>query len=161
MGVVRGGTPASRSSDCVQANKPTATQKLVETDAKARHENAELHRGIEAGRADINKQRDLLERERREIANQRHRDPIVAESIKAAVALLVAALPLVVCLFILRGLFQKFEDEAMVDLLVEELISQQPLLGNLLSRETAAQPGSLPVGQRIALPHSDRHSGNG
>jgi hypothetical protein len=132
-----------------------ATQKLVEADAEARQENTQLHREIEAERAGLNQQRDALEQERREIADQRNRDPIVAESIQAAVALIVAALPLVVCLFLLRGLFHKSDDEAMADVLVEELISHQSLLGEplfrTLPRQTPPEALQSPVPARIAL----------
>jgi hypothetical protein len=59
-----------------------ATDKLVEDDAKSRTEHIELYRQIEAERS-VNQQRDALEQERRQIAQQRNRDPIVADSILA------------------------------------------------------------------------------
>src|SRR5580704_15161 len=58
-----------------------ATNRLVEADAKSRTENVEIHRQIEAERSGVNQQRDALEQERRQIAAERNRDPIVAESI--------------------------------------------------------------------------------
>jgi hypothetical protein len=94
-----------------------ATKKLVEADAQSRHENSQLQHEFQSERSGIDQQRDALEEERREIASQRNRDPIVAESIKTAAGLIVAALPLIVCLFLLRGLFQKSDDEAVADVL--------------------------------------------
>src|ERR1700685_1393054 len=76
-----------------------ATNRLIEADAKSRTENVALHRQIEVERAGVNQQHDALEQERREIATDRIRDPIVAESIRTAAALIAAILPLVVCLF--------------------------------------------------------------
>jgi hypothetical protein len=105
-----------------------ATQKLVEADAQTRQEAIQLQHEIQTERSGINEQRDVLEQERRQIAEQRNRDPIVAESIKSAVGLIVAALPLVVCLFVLRGLFHKSDDAAMADVLIEELFTHEPLL---------------------------------
>ena len=100
-----------------------ATGKLVEADAQSRRENIQLQHEIQSERSGINQQRDYLEQERRQIAEQRGRDPIMAESIQSAVGLIVAALPLVVCLFVLRDLFHKSDDEAMADVLVEELVA--------------------------------------
>jgi hypothetical protein len=58
---------------------------------------------------------------------QRNCDPIVAESIKTVAGLIVAALPLIVCVFLLRGLFHKSDDEAVADVLIEELVARHPL----------------------------------
>src|ERR1700722_11758934 len=104
-----------------------ATNKLVEADAQSRHDNAQLQHELQSERIGISRQRDALEQERREIAEQRNRDPIVAESIKTVAGLLVAALPLIVCLFLSRGMFRKSDDEVVADLLIEELIARQPL----------------------------------
>jgi hypothetical protein len=110
-----------------------ATDRLVEADAKSRAENIELHRQIEAERSGVNQQRDALEQER-QIAQERNRDPIVADSILAVGGLIAAILRLLVCLFLLRGLFHKSDQEALADVLVEDLVSRQPLL----SRPAAA-----------------------
>jgi hypothetical protein len=106
-----------------------ATDKLVEADAKSRIENIELHRQLEAERSGVNQQRDALEQERRQIAADRNRDPIVAESIAAAAGLIAALLPLLVCLVLLRGLFHKPDGEALAEILIEDLVSEHPLLG--------------------------------
>jgi hypothetical protein len=131
-----------------------ATKKLVEADAQSRHETGQLQRELQSERSGISQQRDALEQERREIAHQRNRDPIVAESIKAAAGLIVAALPLVVCVFLLRGLFRKSDDEAVADVLIEELVARQPLLA--LSANgilpSAAVPKSLPSRDAKAPP---------
>jgi hypothetical protein len=105
-----------------------ATDKLVEADAKSRTEHIELHRQIEAERSGVNQQRDALEQERRQIADQRNRDPIVADSILAVGGLIAAILPLLVCLFLLRGLFHRSDQEALAEVLIEDLVSRQPLL---------------------------------
>jgi hypothetical protein len=105
-----------------------ATDKLIEADAKSRTEHIELHRQIESERSGVNQQRDALEQERRQIAQERNRDPIVADSILAVGGLIAAILPLLVCLFLLRGLFYKSDQEALAEVLVEDLVSRQPLL---------------------------------
>ena len=121
-----------------------ATKRLVEADAKGRTENLELHRRIEVERSGVNEQRDALEQERRQIAAQRNRDPIIAESIELAAGLIAAVLPLLVCLYLLRGLFDKpATRQPLAELLVEDLVSRQTLLGNpaaLILPETAGNP---------------------
>lgn len=134
-----------------------ATNRLVEADAKSRAENLTLHRQIEVERADVNQQRDALEQERRQIAAERNRDPIIAESIQLAAGLIAAVLPLLVCLYLLRGLFDKPDQDALAELLVEDLLSRQPLLGNsdlLNLPETGGNP-RLPAGP----PAEDRPTG--
>ena len=124
-----------------------ATSKLVQADAQGRKENSELHRQIELQRSSLNQQRDALEEERRQIAEQRNRDPIVAESIRAGAGLFAAILPLLVCLVLLRGLFYRSDDDALTDLLIEELVTQQPLLddfGSPSSDESRTPHGLLP-----------------
>jgi hypothetical protein len=125
-----------------------ATNRLVEADAKSRTENLALHRQIEVERAAVNQQRDALEQERRQIAAERNRDPIIAESIQLAAGLIAAVLPLLVCLYLLRGLFDKPDQDALAELLIEDLVSRQPLLGNsaaLNLPETGGNP-RLPAG---------------
>ncbi len=107
-----------------------ATKKLVEADAKGRTENLEMHRQIEVERSGVNEQRNALELERRQIAAQRNRDPIIAESIQVTAGLIAAVLPLLVCLFLLRGLFDKPDQDALAELLIEDLVSREPLLGH-------------------------------
>jgi hypothetical protein len=128
-----------------------ATNKLVEADAKSRTENNDLHRQIESERSGVNRQRDALEQERREIALDRHRDPIIAESIQGTAAIIAAILPLLVCLFLLHGLFHRSDEEAIADVLIEDLVSQHPLIG-------ASEATLLPESQadlRLAAESSD------
>jgi hypothetical protein len=105
-----------------------ATKSLVEADAQGRKETIELHRQIEAERSGVNEQRDVLEQERRQVAAQRNRDPIIAETILAAAGLIAAILPLAVCVHLLRGLFHKSDNEAMAEVLMQELVAKRPLL---------------------------------
>jgi hypothetical protein len=135
-----------------------ATKKLVEADAQSRRDHIQLQQNLQTERTGINQQREALEGERREIADQRNRDPIVAESIKTAAGLIVAALPLVICLLLVRGLFHKPDDEAVADVLVEELLAHDPILAGLnhskLRAESASQAGTrltLEPAPRIAV----------
>ncbi len=62
-----------------------------------------LHQGIQQERAHLDQQHDDLEAQRREIAEQRIRAPLVAESIQSTALLLACLLPLLICAYALRA----------------------------------------------------------
>lgn len=111
-----------------------ASRELVESDARSRRELVEfqsrLQQELQAERQELNHQRDALEHERREIAHQRHRDPLLATAIIQAVTLIVAVLPVVLLILLLRLSHQENSGQVqMSELLVEELLDRQtPLL---------------------------------
>jgi hypothetical protein len=132
-----------------------ATKKLVEAEAQSRREHIQLQQGLQAERSGINQQRDALEQERREMAGQRNRDPIVAESIKTAAGLILAAFPLVICLLLVRGLFHKSDDEVVADVLVEELLVHNAILAGLDHPKPPAKSHSQ-AGLRLACEQPPR-----
>lgn len=108
-----------------------ASKHLVEADSQARREliraNSSMQADIEFARANLDSQRDLLESERCEIAQQRQRDPVIAEAIGAVGLTLACLLPLLLAGYIIRCLRQNLDsDEALSELLVMELASDQP-----------------------------------
>ena len=110
-----------------------AAQQLVQSDAEARAEliaaQERLTGQLDQQRAAIDAGRDRLEQERRQISEQRHRDPIVAASIQTAGLLAAAVLPLLVCVYIFHQLGRGEPDDAAVaELLVHELVTDQPRL---------------------------------
>jgi hypothetical protein len=108
-----------------------ASKRLVEADSQARQEmlqaQAALQDEIQLARNNVDRQRDLLESERREIADQRHRDPIVAESSGAVGLGIACLLPLVLAGYIVHCLRRNMEsDEALSELLITEIAGEQP-----------------------------------
>jgi len=108
-------------------------QQLVQSDAEARTEmiaaQERLTSQLNQQRAAIDAGRDQLEQERRRLAEQRHRDPIVAASIQAVGLLAAALLPLLVCVYIIRQISRSEPDDAAVaELLVHELVTERPCL---------------------------------
>jgi hypothetical protein len=80
-------------------------------------------------RAAIDAGPDQLEQERRQLAEQRHRDPILAASIHTVGLIAAALLPLLVCVYIIRQIGRSEPDDAAVaELLVHELVTDQPCL---------------------------------
>ena len=110
-----------------------AAKEMVASDAEARAEMIAAHDRLNGQlneqRGTIDAGHDALEEERRQIAEQRHRDPIVATSIQTVGLIIACLLPLLVCVFIIRQMSRTEPDDAAVaELLVCELTSDQPRL---------------------------------
>jgi hypothetical protein len=129
-----------------------ASRQLVEGDAKARREMAAMHRDLQTGlqseRKNIDRQHDELEKERRQIAAQRHRDPIVAQAIIQVGGYLAAVLPLVFVIVLLRAVRNEDPEALVGELLLQEFTSERPLL--IDSQWTA--PAALERERQAALP---------
>jgi hypothetical protein len=122
-----------------------ASKRLVEADSQARQEmlqaQAALQEEIQVARNNVDRQRDLLESERREISDRRYRDPIVAESIGAVGLTIACLLPLLLAGYIVHCLRRNTDsDEVLSELLVRELAGEQPgLLTSSLNRAARLQ----------------------
>ena len=77
---------------------------------------------------DLGRQQDELEADRRALAAQRHIDPIVAGAITTTGLLLACLLPLVLCWYLLHRGPDDNIDAAVSELLIQDLVSEQPLL---------------------------------
>ena len=123
-------------------------KELVEHDAEARREliaaQQELTSQLNGQQSAIYTGHEQLEQDRREIAEQRHRDPIIAAVIQDFGLFIACLLPLVVAVFVIRQMQSQEPDHAAVaELLVLELTADEPRL----------LPG--PMSQRHALIHDD------
>jgi hypothetical protein len=113
----------------LQQEVAEGSHKLVEADAKAREELTTLQHDLRSDQAEIGHQRDQLEAERRGIAAQRNRDPIIAAAIMNTGLVLACLLPLLVCVYVLWCVGKSRDsDEAVTELLVEELVTDHPRL---------------------------------
>nr|MBC8288760.1 hypothetical protein [Planctomycetota bacterium] len=81
-------------------------KELVEHDAEARREliaaQQELTSQLNDQQATVDAGRGQLEQDRREIAEQRHRDPIVATAIQNTGLVIACLLPLIVAVYVIR-----------------------------------------------------------
>jgi predicted small lipoprotein YifL len=123
-------------------------KELVEHDAEARREliaaQQELTSQLNGQQSAIHTGHQQLEQDRREIAEQRHREPITAAAIQNIGLTLACLLPLVVAVFVIRQMQSQEPDHAAVaELLILEMTADEPRL----------LPG--PMSQRHALNHDD------
>ena len=112
-----------------QAEVAEASRQLVEADAKARTETVALQRELQQGQDELGRQRDQLENDRRQYADQRNRDPIIANTILDVGMIFACLLPLALCIFLVLGLRDKSQtDSDLADVLVQEIVSDEPFL---------------------------------
>jgi len=110
-----------------------AAKEMVEHDAEARREliaaQQELTSQLNGQQSAIYTGHEQLEQDRREIAEQRHRDPIVAAVIQNFGLVIACLLPLLVSVFVIRQMQSQEPDHAaVVELLTLELTSGEPRL---------------------------------
>ncbi len=122
------GAVVRESSQLVEAAK-----ELVEHDAQTRREmiaaQSELTSQLNQQQAVVYAGRDQLEQERQQIAEKRHRDPIIAMAIENTGLAIACLLPLVICFFVIRQMQTQEPDHAAVaELLIQEFSSDQPRL---------------------------------
>jgi len=109
-----------------------ASQSLVEKDAESRREFATMHsvaqQSLFAERQKLDQHKALLEDERREIAKQRHRDPLIATALLQASTLVICSLPILLVLAVYQKAQQEPADACLNDILLSEFASEQALL---------------------------------
>jgi hypothetical protein len=110
-----------------------ASRQLVTADAEARREllaaQGKIQQQLQAQQADVLRQRDALEQERRDLATQRGRDPIIAQAIGALGVTLGCLLPLLLAAHIWSSAQRGSADaDALVDYLTCELVADEPTL---------------------------------
>ena len=125
-----------------------AAKNLVEHDAEARREliaaQQELTFQLNEQQSAIYTGHERLEQDRRDIAEQRHRDPIIAAVIQNIGLVIACLLPLLVAVQVIWQMQSQEPDHAAVaELLTLDLTSEEPLLlpGPRLRQGTLAQEG--------------------
>lgn len=154
---------ARQSEAVIQENQriAEAARELVAKDAEARQEmvraQRELQGALQSEQSGIDEQRAMLDQERREIAKQRLRDPVIAETIRSIGTLIVCLVPLIVAAYALSRMGQaQPESEELAELLVRELAGDNPTL--LLSRRPPALedlPGDLSDDAADSVPNDE------
>jgi hypothetical protein len=110
-----------------------AAKQLITRDAEARREliaaQADMTSQLNQQQSALHTGHDRLEQDRREIASQRHRDPIIAAVIHNCGLVIACLLPLLVAVLVIRQMQSQEPDHAAVaELLTLELTSDEPRL---------------------------------
>jgi len=105
------------------------TQQLIKAESAVQDDATQLEQQLHAERSALDRQRAGLDDERRDLAAERQRTPMIAESIKGVALLVASALPLVICWYLARALFLSAgEDSTAAEILLEQLAMREPLL---------------------------------
>ena len=111
-----------------QAEQNREMAQLNREVAQAHQDLIGLQHNLEEQQVQVNRQRDQLESERRAIARQRHRDPIIAAAISNVGLVLACLIPLALAGYMLYCLRDRSDDEAVGELLIQELTTDRPLV---------------------------------
>ena len=120
-----------------------ASRHLIENDSRARRDmiaaHTTLQKELQTERANINQQLSELESERREIARQRGRDPIIANAISCIGLTLACLLPLLLAGYVIYSLNRSSDDsDALSEMLVLEITAEKPKLLPMVPRSVTA-----------------------
>lgn len=144
---------AEQNQEMIRLNREVAqsNQRLIEADAQARQEVLQVQRDLIArdteGRQQLNalqqavqttvsqertsldRQHEKLDDERKEIAKQRNRDPLVAAAITGFAVVLACLAPIVLAVYLLRTVHrQEPSDAELAELLLQEIASDKSVL---------------------------------
>ena len=128
------------------------SQQLVKADAQSRGELIDLQHSLRHDQAEIGRQRDALEAERIEIAQDRLTDSQVSSSLMALAVILAALAPLVLAGISLLGLWREPTREEEGHILIEELskdliVNDDPSLPLLIHEPDHPPAGSSEDGR--------------
>ncbi|QDU30686.1 hypothetical protein ETAA8_58330 [Anatilimnocola aggregata] len=114
---------AAQNERMAEASQTVAlgSQQLVVADAQARRELIDLQHELRRDQAGIAEQRDVLEVERREVAQARHKESLLTSGLTAVGTLLATLAPLVLAAISLIGLWRETTKEEEGQVLIEEL----------------------------------------
>jgi len=90
--------------------------------------NAELQQSLHEERVMVSRQRDQLEKDRKTLAAQRHRAPIIAAAITHVGMTVACLMPLLVCWWLLRQYLDVPQDQIIADAIILDLVADKPLL---------------------------------
>jgi hypothetical protein len=114
----------------LQKQVAEGSKRLIEADAQSREKFLAMQDNLRSDQAAIGKQRDALEADRREIAAERNRDPIIAATIMEVGQYLACLLPLILASYLVYAMRHTAnQDDALVaEFLVTDAVAEHPLL---------------------------------
>ncbi len=130
----------NRAMAALNRDVAVATRRIAEEQAKARQSYVDAQEQLQKQRMELDHRLDGLDEERRQIARERHRDPIIAAAIFQLGLIAACLSPLVLCWALLNGDRSDSSETELNELLVEDLVAEHP---RLLPRPEK-QPKELP-----------------
>jgi hypothetical protein len=100
-------------------------QNSVQQQAQQNAALAKADEDLHAERTSLNEQQASLEEDRREIADQRVRDPLIANALETIGLILACLTPLLICVYALKQAGGASPEQELGSLLVEELTADE------------------------------------
>ena len=131
---------AQQNQEMAHLNREVAegTKRLVEGQAEA-------DQRFQSMQQDLHAQRDQLETERRQQAETRQRDSLLAPVLTTLGVLLVCSLPLIVCWKLLTGLGNESAEATIAQLLIDDVIGPNGTASSVGEEWAALQAPQAPV----------------
>ena len=123
-------------------------RKLVEADAEARADFVAMHSEMQDQQAEVGRQRDQLEEDRRMWAAYRRSDPMIATALTTTGLVIACVLPLVVCWYLLAHRSTGEDDALVSEVLIQDIVSHEPVFlpppgeQQLLGHSTRSTPAT-------------------
>ena len=123
-------------------------RKLVEANAEARGEFVAMQGELQEQQAEVGRQRDQLEEDRRTWAAYRRSDPMIASAITTTGLVIACVLPLVVCWYLLARQPSGEDDALVSEVLIQDIVSDEPVFlpapgeQQLLGHSTRSTPAT-------------------
>jgi L-rhamnose isomerase len=119
---------AEQSRDMARLQQQVAdgVKELVANDAEARREWIGVKHDLHESLAEVGKQRDALEAERRTMAAVRVREPILASAIETLGLVIAGLVPLLAAVYALRQCSNEPADTAATAFLIHRLTTEHP-----------------------------------
>jgi hypothetical protein len=114
--------------DSPDARLAAFAEKSVDQQAQQNAALAKTTEDVHVERSSLNQQQEALEEDRRDIASQRVREPLIANALVAVGLLLACLAPLLICVYALKQAGESPPEQELGTLLVEELTSEEPQL---------------------------------
>jgi hypothetical protein len=103
-------------------------EKSIDQQAQQNAALAKTTEDVHVERSSLNEQQEALEEDRREIASQRVREPLIANALQAIGLILACLAPLLICVYALQQAGSSSPEQELGTILVEELTAEEPQL---------------------------------
>jgi hypothetical protein len=103
-------------------------EKSVDQQAQQNAALAKTTEDVHVERSSLNEQQEALEEDRRDIASQRVREPLIANALGAVGLILACLAPLLICVYALQQAGSTSPEQELGTILVEELTAEEPQL---------------------------------
>jgi hypothetical protein len=138
---------ARQSEQVAQASAhlTAGAQHLADSSGRSQESLIALQRELQVEQAAIGRQRDVLAAERQDLAREQRTAPVIAMALQQLGMLIACLLPLVLAWYVLRGSAVTDTDQALAEVLIEDLVASESV--TLPRPPASSAPSAIPSPQ--------------